>query len=309
MPTPRHPRRGVCSPSASFEALEPRRLLDSAAATDDVYEPNDTPRQVLSLPTPGGPWLGAVEGDLSIAGLKLLDRADWFRFRLTAEGQPGDDVSISFRHRRGNLDLALFNARGRVQLDSSATSRATESVSLDGLPAGWYMVRVSGRDNAINPNYRLTFDAPTDTPSDDGDNSGGDDGGGTPTIEHNDSFDLVDSAPVGAPGSPNLGALNAPLALTGQTLDDTYDIFKFTVSTTPGSNASISIASATPFNLSLFNSSRQSIGFASGYMGQTSLSLSDLAPGEYYVQVTHYVLGLDGAFNYDLVFSPGDSAQ
>lgn len=309
MPTLRHPRRGVhSSPSAAFEALEPRRLLDTAAA-DDAYEPNDTPRQVLSLSSPGGPWLGAVEGDLSIAGLKLLDRADWFRFRLTTQGQPGDDVSIAFRNRRGNLDLDLFNARGRNLLDSSATNRATESVSLDGLAPGWYMIRVTGRDNATNPLYRLTFDAPIDTPDDGGGDSGGDDGGGTPVIEYNDSFDLVDAAPAGAPGSPSLGVLTSPIALAGRTLDDTYDIFKFTVAATPSANASVSISSPHAFNLSLFNASRQSIGFASGYMGQTSLSLSGLAPGEYYVQVTHYVLGLEGAFNYDLAFNPGASAQ
>jgi hypothetical protein len=294
--------------SSLFEPLEARKLL-AAAAADDSYEPNDTPRQVLSLTSPGGPWLGAVEGDLSIAGLKLADRADWFRFRLTTEGQPGDDVAIAFKHRRGNLDLALFNARGRVQLDSSATNRATESVSLDGLPAGWYMVKVSGRDNATNPNYRLSFDAPVDSPTDD-DNGGDpiDDGDPIPLVELNDSFDLVDSAPVGATGSPNLGTFSGPLALNGQTLDDTYDIFKFTIAATPSANASISISSPHAFNLSLFNSSRQSIGFASGYMGQTSLSLSGLAPGEYYVQVTHYVLGLDGAFDYDLAFDPGAAA-
>lgn len=285
------------SPSLPFalESLEARRLLDAAPLLDDAYEHNDTPRQVLALTSPSGPNLGAVEGDLTISRLILADRADWFRFRLTADGQPDDELSISFKHRRGNLDLALFNARGRVQLDSSATNRATESISLDGLPAGWYMAKVFGRDNATNPNYRLSLAAPTPAaPSDD-----------PAPVEHNDSFDLVDAAPVGTPGSPSLGTLSAPRTLTGLTLDDTYDIFKFTIAATPIAPANISIASSHAFNLSLFDSSRQSIGFAAGYMGQTSLSLANLAPGDYYIQVTHYVLGLDGAFNYTLSIDPG----
>lgn len=289
------------SAQAFFEPLEARRLLDSASLLDDAYESNDTPRQVLVAAAPGGPALGAVEGDLQIGGLRLADRADWYRFRLTAEGQAGDEVSIAFKHRRGNLDLALFNARGRVELDSSASNRANESVSLEGLPAGWYMVKVSGRDGATNPNYRLRIDAPSDSPQSDP----GEGGEGTPIVESNDTFDLVDAAAVGAFGSPNLGVLTGPLALNAQTLDDSYDIFKFTVSATPGDSANISIASSHAFNLSLFNADRQSIGFAAGYMGQTSLSLANLAPGDYYVQVTHYVLGLDGAFSYDLALDPG----
>lgn len=297
--------RAALPDSSLFEPLEARKLLAApAAAADDAYEPNDAPRQVLTLTAPGGPRLGAIEGGLAIGGLKLADRADWYRFRLTAEGGPDNSVSIAFKHRRGNLDLALFNGRGRIELASSATNRAAESISLDGLPAGWYMVKVSGRNGATSPNYRLTFDAPIDTPNDNGGH-----GGATPLIEHNDSFDLVDTAPVGAIGSPSLGILSGSRSLAGQTLDDTYDIFKFTISATPGGSAGVSITSPHAFNLSLFNAHRQSVGFAAGYMGQTSLSLAGLAPGEYYVQVTHYVLGLDGAFDYDLAFDAGTSAQ
>ena len=286
-----------------LEGLESRRLLSGLPTQDDAYEPNDTPRQVLAVETPGGPLLGGVEGALDISGLRLLDRADWFRFRLTTDAQSGDEISITFRNRRGNLDLALFNSRGRVELAASETNRSVETVSLDGLAPGWYMVRIEGRDAARSGNYELSFECPTAAPDDDGD------GGETPIVEYNDSFDLVDTAPVGAVSSPSLGALSGSLSLNAQTLNDTYDIFKFTVSATPGSAAAISIASATPFNLSLFNSQRQSIGFAAGYMGQTSISLEGLAPGDYYVQVTHYVLGLEGSFNYDLAFDVNASAQ
>jgi hypothetical protein len=143
------------------------------------------------------------------------------------------------------------------------------------------MVRVTGRNQATSPNYRLSLNLPLP--------------------EYNDSFDLVDSAPVGI--NPSLGTLSGSLSLSGQVLNDTYDIYKFTVAATPGANSSISIASATPFNLSLFNSSRQSVAFASGYMGQTSLSLVNLAPGEYYVQEG---TPRDEAVD---VFSPGNPAD
>jgi len=99
--------------------------------------------------------------------------------------------------------------------------------------------------------------------------------------------------------------------IAGQQLNDTYDIFKFTISAAspPAAGASVAIISATPFNLSLFGAQRQSLGLAAGYMGQTSLSLAGLAPGDYYLQVTHYVLGLSGSFEYSLAFDVGAAAE
>lgn len=278
--------------------------MDASALLDDAYENNDSFRQVV-LANPGSqsPNLGDVETDFEIRRLRLADRADWYRFRLTSPGGPGDALSISFKNRQGNLDLALFNARGKVQLDSSATNRGTESISLDGLAPGWYMARVTGRDGATNPGYRLNIDAPSAAaPIEPDDNNAG------PQPEANDTFDLVDAAPGGANGSPNLGSVSGAFTLANQTLDDTYDIFRFTIDSPAGAAAAVSILSDTPFNLSLFNAQRQSIGFAAGYMGQTSISLANLAPGTYYVQVTHYVLGLDGAFDYALAFDLDSAA-
>lgn len=285
--------RGVCAQHL-LEALEPRRLLDATVLLDDVYEQNDVPRQVLNAGNgPNSPNLGDVHADVDLRRLVLADSADWFRFRLPRQGGPGDEVAITFRNKAGNLDLNLYNGRGRVLLDSSQTNSPNEAISLDGLARGWYMVSITGRDGATNPNYRLTISAPTGGTPNDGDTQ-------TPG-EANDTFPGVDAAMPGAPGSPNLGALAGPFTIF-QTLDDTYDIFRFTITSTTDAGAAVRIASDTPFNLSLFTVDRESIGFAAGYMGQTSLSLADLAPGTYYVQVTHYVLGLPGAFNYALEF-------
>lgn len=280
-----------------FDALEPRRLLDATALLDDVYENNDVPRQVLTAENgPNSPNLGDVYSDVDLRRLVLADSADWFRFRLPRQGGAGDEVAISFRNRAGNLDLELYNGRGRVLLDASRTNDSTEAVSLEGLSRGWYMVRIIGRDGATNPNYRLTISAPT----------GGAQPGENPAVgEANDSIAGVDTAAPGAAGSPNLGAISGSLTLAGLTLDDARDIFRFTIGTAPGDAAAVRIISDTPFNLSLFNADRESVGFAAGYMGQTSLDLSDLAPGTYYVQVTHYVLGLPGAFDYALEFDVG----
>ncbi len=299
-------RRTQSLPDRSWEhleSLEPRRLMDGSVLLDDAYEQNDTPRQVLALPSESGPVLGTIQGGLTIGSLRMADRADWFRFRITEVGGADDSVAIAFRNRRGNLDLSLFNGRGRTELAVSMTNRNAESISLQGLQPGWYMVRVSGRNGALNSNYQLSFSCPS-TPADNPSENGG-----SPTVEYNDSFDLVDAAPVGVTGSPSLGSLTGLRVLAAQTLDDTYDIYKFTIGSTPGSDAAVSISSATPFNLSLFNSGRQSIGFAAGYMGQTSLSLSGLTPGVYYLQVTHYVLGLEGSFTYDLTLNPGAGPQ
>ena len=71
-------------------------------------------------------------------------------------------VSISFSNSQGNLQLGLYNSAGTL-LASSLTTGNSETVSLNGLAAGTYFVKVFGLNGALNPNYSLTINPPTTT--------------------------------------------------------------------------------------------------------------------------------------------------
>ena len=104
-------------------------------------------------------------GTVSLHGLQYPDLSihdgdvDWFRFSTVLAGGPTDAVSISFNNAQGNLDLYLYDA-ALTLLGQSVTSANLEAVSLNGLPAAEYLVRIVGRSAATNPSYLLQIDAP-----------------------------------------------------------------------------------------------------------------------------------------------------
>lgn len=126
--------------------------LDGAAAsgggTDDSYENNDT-RATASV-------LGSLTASRTISNLVMADGNDWYQFTLPTAGASDASVSISFLHSQGDLDLELYNAAGtRIGNSDSATN--SEFISLSGLAAGTYTVRVLGYNGANNPNYSMVL--------------------------------------------------------------------------------------------------------------------------------------------------------
>ncbi|MFO0815614.1 MAG: pre-peptidase C-terminal domain-containing protein [Gemmatales bacterium] len=126
--------------------------LDGAAAsgggTDDSYENNDT-RATASV-------LGSLTASRTINNLVMADGNDWYQFTLPTAGASDASVSISFLHSQGDLDLELYNAAGtRIGNSDSATN--SEFISLSGLAAGTYTVRVLGYNGANNPNYSMVL--------------------------------------------------------------------------------------------------------------------------------------------------------
>jgi hypothetical protein len=119
---------------------------------DDIYENNDALSSAYNL--------GTLTNIRNVGQLKLNDSADWFRFSTTGSSASGSSVSISFLHSQGNLQLQLYNSSGSL-LATSASTGNTESISLNGRVAGTYYVRISGTENATNPNYSLTIVPPT----------------------------------------------------------------------------------------------------------------------------------------------------
>src|SRR4051812_26902211 len=102
---------------------------------DDSFEENDSLSQASSL--------GTLTTQRTVSNLVMADAADWFSFTTAATGTSAQSVSISFLNAQGNLDLELYNSSGQV-LRTSNTTGNSETISLSGLAAGTYDVRVFG---------------------------------------------------------------------------------------------------------------------------------------------------------------------
>lgn len=87
---------------------------------------------------------------------------DWFRFDLLSERSDESAVSIACGADGDVLALELTNADGATLRHGVAGQNADDanvvSLSLAGLPAGTYYVRVYGGDAASNPEYVATFE-------------------------------------------------------------------------------------------------------------------------------------------------------
>ena len=84
---------------------------------------------------------------------------DWFQFETIGLGSAEHFVGIDFDHALGNLDLTLYNAAGDF-LTHSVTHTDNERISLSGMPAGNYLLRVASLPEVTHPNYTLKFFAP-----------------------------------------------------------------------------------------------------------------------------------------------------
>src|SRR5204862_2032745 len=114
---------------------------------DDSYEQNDSISAASNL--------GSLDGPLTISNLIMSDSSDWYRFTTPTKPGTSDTVTINLRNSQGDLDLAVYNAFGQ-RLRYSGTTNNTEQVSLSGLSAGTYYIRVYGYLGATNPNYSLS---------------------------------------------------------------------------------------------------------------------------------------------------------
>jgi hypothetical protein len=131
----------------------------------DRFEPNDSFAEVEAREEGGvdSPNLGLVNARREIAGLSMDDASDVFRFRMNNAAGPGDFVRIESPYRQGgDIDLLLFDAARRPIAGSFSTTN-TEQVSLAGLPAGAYFIRVARFFGAV-PAYTLTIEPAANTP-------------------------------------------------------------------------------------------------------------------------------------------------
>jgi hypothetical protein len=133
------------------------------AIAPDPYEPNQS-RGELDLRPIGGvnsPSLGPCGPLRKIEGLTIhaSNNDDWYRFYLPTTANSSHFVRIEFVHALGDLDMTLLNSAGST-VGSATGSSDSETISLNGRPAGYYDLRVYGYSGATNSDYTLTIDPP-----------------------------------------------------------------------------------------------------------------------------------------------------
>jgi hypothetical protein len=136
------------------------------------YQGATNPSYTLFINTPGGD--GFEDNDTQETARNLsairtialkswdnlsVDDDDWFKFNLPSLGTANDYVSINFNHSLGDLDLEIYNSSG-TKINESAGVSNSERISLRSLAAGDYFIKVFGYNDATNPNYSLTINAP-----------------------------------------------------------------------------------------------------------------------------------------------------
>lgn len=135
-------------------------------AVPDRYEENDTRAQVNARPEGGlnSPNMGLVLNPVIHENLSMDDADDWYKVKLHA-GSVGAYLQVESPYlQTSNLNVQLTDVNGTV-LRSSTGSYSWENLSLDGLAAGTYFIRVYRGSTANNPRYRMIINpSPNDPP-------------------------------------------------------------------------------------------------------------------------------------------------
>ena len=143
------------------------------AGFDDSFEQNDEFEDVANAPVGSNGNLGVLFGPTVLADLVLkqynrneTSEVDWFRFEMTGEGTADSAVNLYYKSKfvqtnDGDLDIYLYKAddsdpRGyKLVTRSEKVVDNVESISLEGLEAGVYFVKIVGFKGASNVGYKL----------------------------------------------------------------------------------------------------------------------------------------------------------
>lgn len=194
---------------------------------------------------------------------------DWFRFILSAGAKNDEFVSLDFTSPQGALDLGVSRPDGSL-VGQSATSRDTETVSLNGLAAGDYFARITGFAGDTNAKYRLAISFPGSDWAD--------------ATAPNDTLATVYNFAVQPTG------VNYADNLSVHTSTD-VDWFKFTTANafTAASYVKIDFTHAQgDRDVALYNSGGSLLGVSNGVLDGERISLAGRPAGTYYVQVYGY---------------------
>ncbi|MFM8577275.1 MAG: clostripain-related cysteine peptidase, partial [Planctomycetaceae bacterium] len=126
------------------------RVGDTKAAIPvDRFETNNIRTRATDL--------GQIVATSEVGGLTLHRKdVDFFKFTLPTAGTATSDGVVSFDAALGDVDVELLDSAGR-RIGSSFGTGSSERISLEGLPAGSYFLRVFGYRGVSNPAYSIRF--------------------------------------------------------------------------------------------------------------------------------------------------------
>lgn len=124
---------------------------DCAVCVDDSYEPNDTDS-----------YAKVLSGDFAASGLVICGPdQDWYSVKVPEGGKV--DVSVSFAHADGDIDLALWypsdstpSYANRVAVSKSTADNEHISYTLPAGKAGDYLIQVKGCTGNLEVPYCST---------------------------------------------------------------------------------------------------------------------------------------------------------
>jgi hypothetical protein len=107
-----------------------------AALAPDAFETNDSPGQAAHL--------GGLVASREWSGLTLhhLGDQDWYRFQLAQTGTTADIVSVAPQDTLQRLHVALYDPTGALVRQAASSADGSVRLSLQGLAAGDYLLRV-----------------------------------------------------------------------------------------------------------------------------------------------------------------------
>jgi len=141
--------KGAYNPSYQLTFDAQPNSASPPAMTGDRFEANNTRDAATDL--------GAVSENASWQALSIpKGDVDFFKFSLATAGNATSEVLVNFRGSLGDLDAELLDSAG-TRIAISQTTGDQERLSLDGLAAGTFFVRVYGYNGASNPEYTLAI--------------------------------------------------------------------------------------------------------------------------------------------------------
>jgi hypothetical protein len=190
---------------------------------------------------------------------------DWFRFELAAPGLVGHFARIDTALAEGDLDLELRDSQG-LPLAQSATASSAEQISLAGLAAGAYFLRVLGYNGATSPRYVLTINAPSPAKGD--------------TFEPNESRATA----------TDLRTITGGLTVRGLSIhrpgDTDWFRFETELAGLSGHSVTLDFAQAQgDLDLTLYDAQGIPLRTSAGVEDGERISLAGLPAGTYFVQV------------------------
>ena len=205
------------------------------------------------------------EGETNLS-IDSSSDVDWFKFSMDTIGRSSSYIEIEFKQWAGDLDLNLYDAQGN-QLDYSKSVTDNERISLKGLAAGDYYVKVEGYEGNVN-DYKLVYNLPE-------------------PIVLNDDYENGDNNAH----SYHLGKLSEKITLNAAiSHTDDQDYYKFHLSKKGLTCDTITLTYDDEFgdlDLYLYGSNGMTLLMTSVNTsgGMDKISLAGLKHGEYYIAV------------------------